>query len=56
MNVIKNRIRELIGRSSIAEVEKVTGKSVNEACTRMKPGKADITGSFTSDVLLNAPD
>ena len=22
----------------------------------MKPGKADVTGSFTSDVLLNAPD
>ena len=34
----------------------MTGSFVKEACSRMKPGKADVTQSFTSDVLLNGPD
>ena len=29
---------------------------VNEACSSMKPGKADVTGSYTSDNLLHGPD
>ena len=39
-----------------AEVQKVTGAIVKQACSRMRPGKTDVTGSYTSDVLLNAPD
>ena len=38
------------------EAEKITGKIVKQACSRMKPGKVDVTESYTSDVLLNGPD
>ena len=56
MNEIKEKLKDLIGLGSIAQVNRVTGKVVKEACARMKPGKADVTGSFTSDVLLHGPD
>ena len=42
--------------SSVQEVDKVTGSVVKEACCRMKPGKIDVTGSYSSDALLHAPD
>ena len=29
---------------------------MKQACQRLKPGKADVTGGFTSDVLLHGPD
>ena len=38
------------------EVEKVTGCIVKLAASRMKSGKSDISGSFTSDAILNGPD
>ena len=56
MNDIKAKLRTMIDIDSLVEVQKVTGAAVKEACSRMKPGKADVTGSFTSDTLLNAPD
>jgi hypothetical protein len=56
MHVIKEHLQTLIGPESILEVSKLTGAAVKEACSRMKPGKADVTGSFTSDVLLHGPD
>ena len=56
MKTIKTSLKELIGPESIKEVLKITGATVKEACCRMVPGKTDVTGSFTSDVLLNGPD
>ena len=56
MNAIKEKLNILIGLDSMVQVNRITGSAVKEACTRMKPGKADVTGSFTSDVLLNGPD
>ena len=56
MKIIKERLKLVIDPASITEVKKVTGEVVKEACSRMKPGKSDVTGSFTSDVLLNGPD
>ena len=35
---------------------KVTGSVVKEAALSMKPAKGDVTGGFTSDVILHAPD
>ena len=40
----------------MVQVKRLTGTVVKEACTRMKPSKTDVTGSFSSDVLLNGPD
>ena len=56
MNEIKDYLQTIIGPDCIHEVNKVTGSAVKEACSRMRPGKADVTGSFTSDVLLHGPD
>ena len=41
---------------SRSEVDKVSAKIVKEACSRMKPGKTDVSGVYTSDVFLHAPD
>ena len=56
MKDIKAKLQTLINLDSIVEVNKLTGPVVKEACSRMKPGKADVTQIFTSDVLLNGPD
>ena len=53
---IKNKLQDLITDNSLREVEKVTGGLVKQACTRMKAGKMDVTGSYSSDVFLHAPD
>jgi hypothetical protein len=53
---IKAKLAPMIGQDSILEVNKLTGSVVKEACSRMKPGKADVTESFTSFILLHAPD
>ena len=37
-------------------VEKVTGEAVKKAVQKMKAGKSDISGSYTSDALLHSPD
>ena len=56
MTHIKEKLQGLINVTSVAEVEKVTGTIVKQACTRMKPGKMDVTEAYSSDVFLNAPD
>ena len=56
MTEIKRKLQGLIGHDSVTEVNKVTGDVLKEACCRMKPGKMDVSGSYTSDVFLNAPD
>ena len=40
MNVIKEKLIELIGLESAHEVNKVTPEIVKEACSRMKLGKS----------------
>ena len=56
MHEIKTRLQGLINLSCIREVEKITGQVVKEACTKMKPGKTDVSEGFTSDIFLHAPD
>ena len=56
MRVIKDSLKMEIGPNSIDEVVKITGRIVKEAACRMKPGKSDISGAYSSDALLNAPD
>ena len=45
---------ELISYNSIQDVE--TGPVAKLACSRMKPGKMDVSESYSSDILLNGPD
>ena len=59
MNIIKQKLHTLIqenSQQSVNEVKKVTGKLVKEACCRMLQGKTDVTGVYSSDVFLHAPD
>ena len=42
--------------NSIGEAMKITGNVVKEAATKLKPGKCDFSGSYSSDAILNAPD
>ena len=55
MNGVKQTISEMIGVSP-AECEKITPEVVKRACARMKHGKKDVTGSYSSDIFLHAPD
>ena len=52
MSGIKEKLQLLINSDALEEVAKVTGSKVKEACGKMKPGKADVTGSYSCDVFL----
>ena len=59
MVTVKSDIDQIIAdnlRLSRAEALKVTPDVVKEAVKRMKPDKTDVTGAYTSDVFINAPD
>ena len=59
MKVIKAKLENMVNSDISAskhEVRKVTGQVVKAACSRMLPGKTDVTESYTSDVFLHAPD
>ena len=56
---LKEKLHKVISEQthqSIWEVQKVTGKVVKAACSRMRPGKTDVSEVYTSDVFLHAPD
>ena len=56
MSRLMKKVDQLISNSSVQEVAKITGSKVKEAACLMKPKKGDVSGGFTSDALLNAPD
>ena len=59
MNTIKEQLHQLISdqtHRSFSEVGKITGKVVKQACSRMRPGKTDVSEVYSSDVFLHAPD
>ena len=53
---MKRVLDDLIGVAAKDEVSKVTGAAVKEAVAKLKPNKTDVSGSFVSDALKNAPD
>ena len=56
MIAIKEKLNTLIDHDSALEVNKITSAVVKKACVKMKPGKMDVSGGYSSDVLLHAPD
>ena len=56
MIAIKELVQGNISELSGVEAMRITGKVVKQACLRMKSGKADVTGAFSSDVFLNGPE
>ena len=53
---VKLKLSDMIKEDDSKEVNRVTGDIVQKACQRMKPGKTDVSESYTSDVFCNAPD
>ena len=53
---VKERVEDNIGEDSINEVQKITCATVKMAAVSMKKSKGDVTGSFSSDAIRNAPD
>ena len=53
---IKETLRGEITNDSIIDVDRLNGKALKEAASRMKPSKSDVSKSFTSDAILNSPD
>ena len=54
---IKKEVAGLIqSEGSLTELQKMTGKVVKMAACKMKPAKSDVSGAFSSDALLHAPD
>ena len=56
MSLLLQKVNMLVNNSSVVEIAKVTGRKVKEAACLLKPRKSDVSGSFTSDAILNAPD
>ena len=54
---IKQMVATLVQEeNSVRELQKLTGKVVKKAVCKMKAAKSDVSGSFTTDALLHAPD
>jgi hypothetical protein len=49
-------LEDMIVLASMEEVDKVTGRIVKEAVTKLTPQNKDMSGSYFSDALKNAPD
>ena len=56
MTILKDKLSSLLTSDSLAEVQKITGDVVKNACMRMKPGKTDVSEAYSSDVFLHSPD
>ena len=56
MTELKQLLQSEISDSCLQHANRITGAVVKEAACRMKPGKSDVSTSYTSDALINAPD
>ena len=56
MSLLLQKVNMLVNNSSVVEAAKVTGTRVKQAACLLKPRKSDVSGGFTSDALLHAPD
>ena len=56
VNVIKEKLKELVMDGTIVETEKITGTVVKKLACKVNPAKSDVSGTYTSDVILYAPD
>ena len=55
MDELWDQVGSQIDCRSEGEVSKVTGRVVQQAAMKMKPGKVDVSTGYSSDSLLNAP-
>ena len=55
MNDLKAKLKASLGPEYLNEVAKITGSAVMEASRKMKGGKCDVSGGYSSDVFLYGP-
>ena len=53
MSLIKLHIADLLPSEPAAEASKITSSVVKIACSKMKAGKKDVSGSYSSDALID---
>ena len=54
---LKAEMEQKVGQEeSEEEIARMTGEAVKAAAGRLRPGKGDVTGSYTSDAIKNCPD
>ena len=53
---IKAWIEENVSTEGLAEIQKITTKSVKTAAALMRKCKADVSGSYSTDAIRLAPD
>ena len=56
MEQLREKVQSMIGPECVEQVGRITGDSVKKAAVLLKPGKSDVSGGFSSDALLHAPD
>ena len=56
MVCVKGKLDNLLSMSVVDEVSKITPTIVKSGSLKMKTGKTDASGSYSSDVFTNAPD
>ena len=57
MTSIKQKVAELVKtENSVFQLQQLDGYVVKKAVCRMRAGKSDVSGAFSSDTLLHAPD
>ena len=56
MSFLKEELSQEISDRSCLEADKISGYVVKNAAFKMKPKKGDVSGSYTSDAILHAPD
>jgi hypothetical protein len=52
----EQKSEDVCGEESLLEVCKIIGENVKQADCKMKSGKGDVSGGYSSDEILNAPD
>ena len=56
MLTVKAEVEDRVSQEDEDQIKKVTVESVKTAVLMMKKGKCDVSGSFTTDAIKNAPD
>ena len=56
MEELKDQLNQQIGPGAADQADLITGETVKKAAVRMKPDKSDVSSSFSSNAILNAPD
>ena len=55
MEILTKEMEGEVKEDAVLEVARITAEAVQSAMRKVKPGKGDVTGSYTSDAIRNCP-